>query len=263
MLETHYHLDQLPPESRDSLLESWFCQGLRAIVAPAMDRESLEQLLEIAGKYPGRVFPAAGLHPERDWQGEAGQAALVQAQELCNWAERNRDKICAIGEIGLPWYSLQGGQPPQAAFQALDLFLETARRLDLPVILHAVHGVAQPCLDLLRDHGVKRAVFHWLKAPDTVAKAIGAAGYYASLTPEYTCFPRDRRLASFFPPDRLLLETDGPEPLRIGKKGVPSPLWSRLTAEALAAALGREPLELEQALDRNAIRFFDLDLRNV
>lgn len=155
---------------------------------------------------------------------------------------------------------MEGGRPPQTAFQALDLFLDTARRLELPVILHAVHGMARPCLDRLLDHGVKRAVFHWLKAPDDTARAIAAAGYYASLTPEYTCFPRDRRLAGFFPPDQLLLETDGPEPLRIGKEGVPSPLWSRMTAEALAAALGREPPELEQALDRNAVRFFALPL---
>ena len=108
MIETHYHLDKLPPESRDSLLASWFAQGLEAIVAPAMDRDSLDQVLEIAQSAPGKVFPAAGLHPERNWQGEQGKAALRQAEALCRWIEQNRDTIWAIGEIGLPWYSLEG-----------------------------------------------------------------------------------------------------------------------------------------------------------
>ena len=87
-----------------------------------------------------------------------------------------------------------------------------------------------------------------------------AAGYWASLTPEYLCFPRDQRLADCFPLDQLLLETDGPEPLRIGREGIPSPLWSRDTAAALAARLSREPLELEREMDQNACRFFGLPL---
>jgi len=203
MIETHYHLDKLPPESRDSLLASWFAQGLEAIVAPAMDRDSLDQVLEIAQSAPGKVFPAAGLHPERNWQGEQGKAALRQAEALCRWIEQNRDTIWAIGEIGLPWYSLEGGEAPKAAFQALELFLETARRTDLPLILHAVHDMARPCLERLQAYGVKRAVFHWLKAPDFVAQAIAEAGYYASLTPEYICFERDQRLAEAEEQERL------------------------------------------------------------
>lgn len=260
MIETHYHLDKLPPESRDRLLESWFRQGLEAIVAPAMDLESLRQILELARRYPGKIFPAAGLHPEREWRGQEGLRALRQADELCRWIEENGDSIWAVGEIGLPWYSLTGREPHRAAFEALDLFLETARETGLPVILHAVHGAAQPCLDRLRDHGVGKAVFHWLKAPDAAAQAVAAAGYWASLTPEYLCFPRDRRLADCFPLDQLLLETDGPEPLRIGREGIPSPLWSRDTAAALAARLSREPLELEREMDQNARRFFGLPL---
>lgn len=260
MIETHYHLDQLPPESRDSLLESWFGQGLKAIVAPAMDMDSLEQILKISQQYPGKIFPAAGLHPERDWQGEQREKALEQAREICRRIEQRRDKIWAIGEIGLPWYSLEGREPPRAAWQALDLFLEVARRTGLPLILHAVHGTAGPCLDRLAEHGVKKAVFHWLKAPDAAAQAIAAAGYYASLTPEYVCFQRDQRLAGFFSEDRLLLETDGPEPLRIGKEGVPSPFWSRETAAALARRLGWDALEVEERLDRNARDFFELPL---
>ena len=130
--------------------------------------------------------------------------------------------------------------------------METARRTDLPLILHAVHDMARPCLERLQAYGVKRAVFHWLKAPDFVAQAIAEAGYYASLTPEYICFERDQRLAGFFAIDRLLLETDGPEPLRIGKEGVPSPLWSRMTAAALVRRFGKSPLEIERHMDENA-----------
>lgn len=259
MIETHYHLDKLPPERLDSLLQAWFRQGLQGIVAPSMDEQSLHRILALAQQYPGKIFPAAGLHPERDWQGEAGQRAIDQAKRLCQWIEQNRDSICAIGEIGLPWYTLEG-QLPEAALQALDLFLETARRLDLPVILHAVHDMAQPCLERLQTHGVKRAVFHWLKAPDGVAQAIAQAGYYGSLTPEYSCFPRDQRLARFFPLNRLLLETDGPEPLRIGKQGIPSPLWSRQTAAALAVHREMALPELQRTVRRNAVELFGLPL---
>lgn len=248
MIDTHCHLDQMEGAG----LESWFSQGLEAIVAPAMGMDSLERLLALAEQWPGRIYTAAGVHPENS-------PSLAQAEEMAKWIDRNHRRIIAVGEVGLPWYSLPPGAPiPPESFAVLEVLVDCALRWDLPLILHAVHGAAAPCLELLCSKGVRRAVFHWLKAPEEVTKAILAAGFYVSVTPEVTALARDGRLAELAFPDRLLLETDGPEPLRVSRKGSSSPLWIADSINWLSARFGYSPSETEALLDANARAFFQI-----
>lgn len=255
MIDTHCHLDQFPPEVLGDMLEGGFRRGLTAVVAPATGEASLEKLLAIARRWPGRVFPAAGIHPERPMTEET----LAEARRVAGWITAHRQEVVAIGEVGLPYYSLRPGEAvPEAAFAVLDLFLDCAAACGLPVILHAVHTSAQPCLDRLLAHGVRRAVFHWLKAPEDVVRQIVAAGYYVSVTPEVTALERDQRLADLIPGDRLLLETDGPEPLRVPRRGVPSPLWVEDSLRFLAERFRMSRQEAETLFDANARTFFQI-----
>lgn len=246
MIDTHCHLDRLSAPD----LEGWFSQGLDAVIAPAMGMDSLRRILALAEGWPGRVLPAAGVHPENG-------PALEQAEEMVRWIDQNHRRVAAVGEVGLPWYTLSPGAPiPAESFAVLDLFLDCALRWDLPVILHAVHGAAAPCLERLREKGVRRAVFHWLKAPEAVTRDILAAGYYVSVTPEVTALERDRRLAELAFPDRLLVETDGPEPLRVDRPGPSTPLWAADSVRWLARRFGMTRGETEARLDANARALF-------
>lgn len=248
MIDTHCHLDQLS----NLKLESWFSQGLTAAVAPAMGMDSLERLLALAERCPGRIYVAAGVHPENS-------PSLAQAEEMARWIDAHHTQIAAVGEVGLPWYTLPPGAPiPPESLEMLDLFLECALRWDLPVILHAVHGAAAPCLERLRAKGIRRAVFHWLKAPEAVIREILAAGYYVSVTPEVTALARDQRLAELAFPEQLLVETDGPESLRVSREGPSSPLWVADSVRWLAGRFGLTPGEMEARLDANARALFQI-----
>jgi TatD DNase family protein len=249
MIDTHCHLDRLAPE----VLPSCFDGGVTAVIAPAMGEQSLGQLLALSRRWPGRVFPAAGVHPERPMTA----ALLAEARRVADWIDGHHRELAAIGEVGLPCYTLAPGAAiPETAFAVLDLFLDRAAKYDLPVILHAVHGAAQPCLERLLAHGVRRAVFHWLKAPDNVTARIMAAGYYASVTPEVTALARDQHIADIVRRDRLLLETDGPEPLRIARPGASTPLWVADSIRFLAARFQMTPQAAETLFDSNARALF-------
>ena len=58
--------------------------------------------------------------------------------------ERERDSICAIGEVGLPWYGERASDAAvlDAAKVTLARFARAAAALDLPLILHAPHARA-------------------------------------------------------------------------------------------------------------------------
>jgi TatD DNase family protein len=173
---------------------------------------------------------------------------------------RHREEISAIGEVGLPYYTLpepQRKQPPSPdAIARLSRFLSLAAELDLPVVLHAVHEAAEPVRQLLRRHGVKHAVFHWLKAPADVLHRIVDDGYLISVTPDVLRRERDRELARQVPLSQLLLETDAPWEYE-GKRAEPA--WVKEVAEEVARVKGVTVRQVCQQTTENARRLFSID----
>lgn len=126
--------------------------------------------------------------------------------------ERERNSICAVGEVGLPWYGdrANNAEALAAARRTLARFGRASVEADLPLILHAPHARAADALAIIREAGVTRAVFHWHKSDEHTTRAIIDAGYFISLSPEVAYRPRDQDLARMLPADRILVETDGP-----------------------------------------------------
>ncbi len=176
------------------------------MVVPGVGPASNRAVLELAKKYPGVIFPALGFHPERFEHSEDDVRTVLDT------ITRERDSICAIGEVGLPWYGerAQDAAVLDAAKQTLARFARAAVALDLPLILHAPHARAGEALAIIREAGVTRAVFHWHKSDEQTTRAIINAGYFISLTPEVAYRARDQDLARMLPSNRILVETDGP-----------------------------------------------------
>ncbi|MFC4769194.1 TatD family hydrolase [Effusibacillus consociatus] len=244
MIDTHYHLDQLDKESLHRMLVEASEGGIETIIAPAMGLESGRKLLDIQSRYPNFIRVGLGIHPERsDFFGgdQRNRERLFQEQrELANLVSIYRNQICAVGEIGLPYYSMPEKERlpenvPALSWQIFEESLALAKDWDLPVILHAVHSMARPCLELLLQFNIKKAVFHWLKAPLDAVDKIVFHGYYISFTPEAVYRERNQILASRVPLDQILLETDGPWPYEgpfAGKKT--HSLWIREVADVVA-----------------------------
>src|SRR3989441_824006 len=171
--------------------------------------------------------------------------------------------VVALGEVGLPWYSLDGAADAADLMARgrvrLDRLLALAARWDLAVALHAPHAAAVGALDALRRHGIERAVFHWHKAPEDVTRAIVDAGYFVSVTPEVVYRDRDREMVAAVPLDALLVESDAPWKYRGEFEGLPSGPW-------FAGRVGEEIAKIKQLpvedvmfrLSTNTCRLFDL-----
>lgn len=178
------------------------------MVVPGVGPASNRAVIELAKKYPRVIFPALGFHPE---QAEHSEHDALEALETI---ARERDSICAVGEVGLPWYGDRAGDAGvrDAAKRTLARFAKLAAAMDLALILHAPHRSAAEALAIIGEAGVTRAVFHWHKSDEQTTRAILNAGYFISLTPEVAYRERDRDLARMIPSNRILVETDGPWP---------------------------------------------------
>jgi TatD DNase family protein len=127
------------------------------------------------------------------------------------------------------------------------------------VVLHAPHGAAVGALQLLKQKGIDRAVFHWHKAPDEVTREIVDAGYWVSVSPELVYRQRDREMVQWMPLESLLVETDAPWPFKgeFEELGAGPWLASRVAEEV--AKIKRLPVdEVMYRLSTNTCRLFDL-----
>jgi TatD DNase family protein len=258
VIDSHCHLhDPAFGDVRD-ILRTALAFDVYGVIGVGCDPESNIQTIVATTAAPRGVWGCLGFHP--DWT-HLTDADLDVVEEQ---VRVHHARIVALGEVGLPWYSLSDA-PDAATLMArgrarLDRLLALAARYDLAVALHAPHGAAVGALEALGRHGIERAVFHWHKAPAEITRAIVEAGYFVSVTPEVVYRERDRELVEQVPLTSLLVESDGPwkyagEFAALG----PSGPWlvSRVAEEV--AKIKRLPVDdTMHQLTENTCRLFEL-----
>lgn len=256
IIDTHCHLHDAAFADVRETLRTALAHDVWGVVAVGGDPDTNARTLAAAAANPKAVWAALGFHP--DWG--LGDAALDRVEQQIR---ADHARIVALGEVGLPWYSVPGAADPEALMargrQQLDRLLVLAARYDLPVSLHAPHGAAAVALQALRRHGIERAAFHWHKAAEDVTRAIVAAGYFVSVTPEVVYRERDRQLVSAVPLESLLVESDAPWRYEGEFEGLPSGPWFAARVAEEIAKIKRLPVDdVMFQLSENACRLFDL-----
>lgn len=184
------------------------------IVNVGTNLENSRAAVAQAARYSG-MLAAVGIHPEDCHALTDEDAALSALAELLgNRETRRRDKIVALGEIGLDYHYENYGEIPLDKRRELAFFeaqLELAEKLELPVIIHdrEAHG---DCFEAVLRHKNVRGVFHSYSGSAEMARELVRHGWYLSFSGTLTFknAARVREAAASVPRDRLLIETDAP-----------------------------------------------------
>src|SRR5713226_1721436 len=104
MIDSHVHLDAEQYPDPSGAIKRALDAGVTAMVVPGVGPASNRKVMDLARKFPGIVYPAIGFHPERFEQTD------LDADAVLDMIARERDSICAVGEVGLPWYGEQSGE---------------------------------------------------------------------------------------------------------------------------------------------------------
>ncbi len=257
IVDSHAHLHDPAFTDVRAVVEAARAAAVFGVIAVGCDPDTNARTIAVAAAAPKAVWPAVGFHPE--WtQLTDEDLDQVEAQVAEHYGS-----IVALGEVGLPWYSLENADDAADRMVGgrahLDRLAGIAARWDLPVILHAPHGAAAPAFEALQRHAIERAVFHWHKAPDAVTKAIVDAGYFVSVTPDVVYRERDRALVENVPLTSLLVESDAPWAYRGEFEGLPSGPWLVGRVAEEVAKIKQLPVDdVMCELTANACRLFDL-----
>ena len=203
IFDTHAHYDSRQFDSdREAVLSALPGAGVGLVLDPGCDLPSSRAAAALAERFP-HVYAAAGIHPE-DCAG-CTDADFDAVAELCR-----REKVVAIGEIGLDYYWAEN--PPREFQQRVfRRQLELALALDLPVIVHdrEAHG---DCLAIVREYPGLRGVFHCFSGSPEMAEELLKRGWYLGFDGPvtYKNAKRAPEVAAVTPLDRIVVETDSP-----------------------------------------------------
>ena len=243
-VDTHCHL-QLDGREPSVLLDR--ASAVDWMVAPGVDAESSRASLALAGEFPGRVLPTAGLHPH----------------EAASWPEQREaieemaPGVAAIGETGLDFYrDLSPRDQQEASFRG---HIELALSESKPIIVHCRDAFAR-IHDIIDETGVGgQTVLHswtggtrWTKRFLDLGVTFSFSGPLAFETGETIRFG-----AALVPPDRAVVETDTPylaPPPHRGEQNEPA--WVVFVGRALADVWGTPVEEVAAVTSANATRIF-------
>ena len=173
--------------------------------------ESSKYALEIAKKYDW-IYTISGISPNDIPDTE--DLIEKQLQELTDFinAERQFNKIVAIGEIGLDYYWEKEEEKRLLQRKAFIKQRDLANKLNLPIVIHTREAVMDT-LQILKEHEViKKGVFHCCPLNRELVKEALKLGFYISFAGPIT-FKNSKNAAEIIemvPLDRILIETDSP-----------------------------------------------------
>jgi len=201
LVDTHAHM--CAPELREDLpgvLERAREQGIGAIISVAEDMEEARSNLKLAERYP-IIRPAAGLYP--------GNADPDRAAEMRELIREERDRLVAIGEVGLDFRLAESEEAKELQREVLTEFVRLAVELDLPLNVHS-RSAGRHVADLLLEHGARRVQMHAFDGKAGSAQKAVEAGYFFSVPPSAARSRQKQKLIRQLPLSCLLLETDSP-----------------------------------------------------
>ena len=244
--ETHSHLN-FPQFEADlpSVVERARQNKVSDILVVGIDAESNREAVRIASEY--KLWAALGLHPSDI---ETDNPALPGIKELLP-----NDRVVAIGEIGLDYACPVDRSRQITAFRS---FLETAKNLELPIIVHS-RNAAEDTLNTLRQADPVKGVWHCFSGDVNLAEEVLGLGFFVSFTANITYRKNEalRQVVRAVPLERLLLETDCPFMPPEGKLGQRNePANIPLLAKAIAEIKQIDIEEVAEKTYNNSCKLF-------
>jgi TatD DNase family protein len=255
LVDSHSHVDmrQFNPD-RAAVIQRAFEAGIGMLVDPGCDLDSSRAAVELAARYPGKIFAGVGIHPHD--ASSYTEEIIAEFRQLAR-----RPGVVAVGETGLDYYRMLS--PREQQHRSLAAHLALARELNLPIILHNRESHAD-LMALLREHGQGvRGVFHCFIGDRQMAEeCLAFPGFYLSFAGPLTYRANTTlaEVAAWVPLERVLVETDcpylTPHPHR-GQRN--EPRYVALVAEKLAELRGLSFAEIARITTNNARALFGLD----
>ncbi|MBU1112071.1 MAG: TatD family hydrolase [archaeon] len=265
LIDVHCHLNsKVFKDNLNKVLERAQKAGMKAIIISGTNPAANKQVLEIAEKYKDKyddiVKVSLGIHPIDALglsEGETGipkQEGKVDLEKEFKFIEKNKDKILAIGEVGLDYHWDENHHEEQK--EVFRKIVKFAVKIKKPLIIHTWKA-EEDCLDILEEEvkgndGKSKVpvVLHCFGGRKSLITRGKESGYYFTVPPSILKNGSFQALVKKVDLKQLLTETDAPwqsperdminEPANVAK-----------TVEKIAEIKGISVKEAEEQIWKN------------
>ena len=250
---THLYLEEFK-DDRAEVLSKAIEAGVKYLLLPNIDVDSLALVLQMTKEYPSNCFPMIALHPTDVKENYKYQIKQMEEALL-------HHKFIAIGETGIDLYWDKTFFKQQC--ESLEIHCEWALKHHLPLVVHSreSHKEIMDVLALYKGKGLT-GVFHCFSGDYSQAKEVLDFGFYlgigGTVTYKKSLLPEVVEKVGL---NYILLETDAPflspVPMR-GKRNESSNI--PIIAQKIATLLN-VPLEAVALITtQNANNLFKLNI---
>lgn len=272
LTDTHCHLDlnKFDPD-RHLVIENAHQAQITRILIPGLTVESSRSAVALA-QANSNIFAAIGVHPN---DAQTWNKSSLEELHALYINQQAKNKIAAIGEIGLDYY--WNAAPAALQKEILKEQLDLAQELCLPVVLHlreqndVLDGeCARDMLQILEQWIEKLrksqsplvdrpGVLHSFSGSLETAQKVIELNFYIGITGPVTYKNADVRRTTVrnLPLEKLLIETDSPFLAPVPHRGKRNePAFVRHIADKIAEIHERNPEEIAEQTTQNAEHLF-------
>ena len=252
---------------REDVIKAAAAAGVSPLVVTGSgERSSLNAALfarQYNERHPGALYTTAGVHPHE--AKNCGSGTIDFLRDLVRDSAENGACVRAIGECGLDYN--RDFSPRDVQSRWLVKQADLAAELSLPLFLHERDAFAD--LSVILPEYIKEVpavIIHCFTGTGDELEYYLSLGCYIGIT-GWICDERRgmhlRELVKAIPPDRLMLETDGPFllprdlPEKVRNKRN-EPRFLPHIAETAARCLGKKTKQLAKETVVNSRKFFGI-----
>jgi len=277
LIDTHAHVNfDAFKDDADEVIKNTLTEKTWMVLV-GTDYKTSKRALDLANKYERGVYAAIGLHPIHlfSTKNHGDDYDFISRQEDFNYDSYDQlakfEKTVAVGEIGLDYYHISGGDINAVKKKQQDIFwqqLLLATNNKLPVIIHCrnAHDDALKVLDEFKKeykHLLPKdkpwGVMHCFSGDEDLAWQYFSLGLIISFTGLITFSRQWDDLIRKLPDEKFMIETDcpymTPEPFR-GQRN--EPLLVKYVTERIAEIKKMSFEQVAEMTTKNAKNLFNI-----
>lgn len=248
IIDTHCHIYNSEMENAEEIIKEAQKNNI-ILILNGTDLESNEEALKLSEDYEN-VYTALGY-----FYTLADEITDEDIAILDNQLEK--DKVIAVGEIGLDYY--KGKENKDKQIELFEKMLNLAEKHELPIIVHSRKAM-QDTYDILKKHNVVGSMHSYQGSCEMAVEFI-KLGFHIGVggTVTHKNNKKARKMLNKIGIGHVLLETDSPYLPPEEKRGeMNTPLNIKYVIKKIAEELDIEESEVIEITAENAKKLFEI-----
>ena len=248
IIDTHCHIYNSEMENAEEIIKEAQKNNI-ILILNGTDLESNEEALKLSEDYEN-VYAALGYFYTLADEIRDEDIVILDNQ-------LKKDKVIAVGEIGLDYY--KGKENRNKQIELFEKMLSLAEKHKLPVIVHSRKAM-QDTYDIIKKHAAIGSM-HSYQGSAEMAREFIKLGFYMGIggTVTHTNNKKTRKMLNEIGIEHILLETDSPYLPPEEKRGeMNTPLNIKYIIKKIAEELNIEESEVIEITAENTKRLFKI-----